>query len=84
MKQRTRILKLKSHDESREIDFELASLQALTVAQRFRLMRKKTQEILRLLKQSGHRRPPGVFERSGLQHDSPEDLIALKRHGDVG
>ena len=64
VKRRTRILKLKSHDETREIDFELESLQSLTLAQRFRLMRTKTREILQLLKQSGHRRPAQILKRT--------------------
>lgn len=64
MRRPTRILKLSRHDEEREIEFELEMLSRLTVAQRFRLMRKKTEEILRLLRQSGHRRPAQILKRS--------------------
>ncbi|MBI3333745.1 MAG: hypothetical protein HYZ93_06625 [Candidatus Omnitrophica bacterium] len=64
MKRKTRILQLARSDEAREIDFELDFLRSLTIAQRFRLMKKKTQELLQLLEQSGHRRPPQVIQRS--------------------
>ncbi len=64
MRRRTRVLQLSGHDEKREMDFELDFLRSLTLAQRFRLMQKKTRELLQLLRHSGHRRPPQVAQRA--------------------
>lgn len=59
-----RVLKLKTDNERKEIEFELRYLVSLTVKQRFQLMFRKTQEILRLLKKSGQRRSFEVIKRT--------------------
>ncbi len=58
-----KILKLKQHNENKEIEFELRYLKSLSVRQRFKLMVKKTKEILGLLEQSGYRRPFEIIKR---------------------
>ena len=52
------ILKLKKHNERKEIEFELKYLLSLTTRQRFEMMFKKSEEIKRLLEKSGHRPDP--------------------------
>jgi hypothetical protein len=59
-----RVLKLKTDNERKEIEFELRYLVSLTVKQRFQLMFRKIQEILRLLKKSGQRRSFEVIKRT--------------------
>lgn len=39
------ILKLKQHDEKKEIEFELRYLKSLTTKERFLLMQKKSEEM---------------------------------------
>ncbi|PIQ88768.1 MAG: hypothetical protein COV72_06815 [Candidatus Omnitrophica bacterium CG11_big_fil_rev_8_21_14_0_20_42_13] len=58
------ILKLKRHNEKKEIDFELRYLKSLSVKQRFNLMRRKTKEIVDLLEKSGHRRAFKIVKRA--------------------
>ena len=55
----THILKLSSHDENKEIEFELNYLSSLTTKQRFQMMAKRTKEIRSLLKNHGYR---GTFQ----------------------
>lgn len=52
------ILKIKEHNERKEIEFELKYLLSLTTRQRFEMMFKKSEEIKRLLEKSGHRPDP--------------------------
>ncbi len=59
-----KILKLKRHNENKEIEFELRYLKSLSVRQRFELMVKKTKEMLGLLEQSGYRRPFEIIKRA--------------------
>jgi hypothetical protein len=59
-----KILKLIRHNEEKEIAFELKFLKSLSVKERFRLMFKKTQEMLKLLERSGHRRPFEIIKRT--------------------
>lgn len=59
---RTRILKLREHDEAKEIEFEWLS--SLTVQERFDLMFQESEEIRRLLIQSGHGTPPEIVRRA--------------------
>lgn len=58
------ILILEDHDEDKEIEFELRWLLSLTVEQRFQLMIRRTQELLQLLENSGHRTPFDIVKRS--------------------
>ena len=50
------ILKLDKHDEDKEIEFELDYLTSLTTKQRFELMFRKTEEMLRLRKKTNARK----------------------------
>jgi hypothetical protein len=46
------ILKLDRFDEKKEIEFELNYLASLTIAQRFKMMFKKTEEMRKLLREN--------------------------------
>lgn len=61
---RTHILILENHDENQEIEFELRWLLSLTVEERFQLMIRRTQELLQLLENSGHRTPSSIIKRT--------------------
>ncbi|MBI4802893.1 MAG: hypothetical protein HY796_10260 [Elusimicrobia bacterium] len=58
------ILKLKKHDEDREIEFELKYLASLTTRQRFEMMFRKTREILGLLRKNGHGKTAEIIKRA--------------------
>jgi len=57
------VLKLDDHNEEQEIEFELSWLLSLNLQQRFRLMFKKTKELIELLERNGHRRPAQIIKR---------------------
>ena len=57
-------LKLGGHNEKQEIEFELNYLASLTTQQRFQMMFKKTQEMLKLLRQDGNRRAHQIIKRA--------------------
>ena len=58
------VLKLDRHDEDKEIAFELDYLASLTTAQRFQMMQAKTQEMLRLRKNTNaHRAVTKIIKR---------------------
>jgi hypothetical protein len=57
------VLKLKKHDEDKEIDFELNYLMSLTTRQRFELMFEKSRQMARLLRKNGRRKTPKVIKR---------------------
>lgn len=56
------LLLLKGDDEAREIDFELSYLLSLTVQERFRLMQRKSREMLALLSRHGHRKASEIIK----------------------
>lgn len=58
------ILKLKGHDDDRELKFELKYLASLTTRQRFEMMFRKTREILNLLGKNGHGKTTEVIKRT--------------------
>ena len=58
------VLKLTNHNPKKEIEFELKFLRSLSVKDRFKLMFKKTEEALELLRKSGHRRPSQIIKRT--------------------
>ena len=58
------VLKLEKDDERKEIQFELDYLASLTTRQRFKMMLKKSREMLLLLKQNGHRKSTQVIKRT--------------------
>jgi len=57
------ILKLRRHNEEKEIEFELDYLTSLTTRQRFELMFRKTKEMQRLLKRNKRRKVTEVIKR---------------------
>ena len=57
------VLKLREHDEKKEILFELKYQLSLTTRQRFEMMMKKSKEIKDLLEKSGHRKPFEIIKR---------------------
>jgi len=58
------VLKLKKHDEKKEIEFELKYLLSLTTRQRFEMMLKKSEEMKKLLEKSGHRKTSEIIKRT--------------------
>lgn len=58
------VLKLEKDDDRKEIQFELDFLASLTTQQRFEMMRKKSREMILLLKQNGHRKSTQVIKRT--------------------
>ena len=56
-------LKLDKHNEEKEIEFELDYLTSLTTQQRFELMFRKTEEMLRLLKRNERRAATKIIKR---------------------
>jgi hypothetical protein len=58
------ILKLNTHNENREIEFELDYLASLTTRQRFQIMFAKTREMLNLLKKpNANRKVTEIIKR---------------------
>ena len=57
------VLKLKKHDEEKEIEFELKYLRSLTTRQRFEMMFEKSRQMAALLRKNGRRKTPKVIKR---------------------
>jgi len=58
------ILKLKRHNEDKEIEFELDYLTSLTTSQRFEMMSRKREEMLSLRKKTNaHRAVTKIIKR---------------------
>jgi hypothetical protein len=57
------VLKLEKDDENREIEFELRYLKSLTTKERFIIMQKKSDEIKKMLRKRGYRRPTEIVKR---------------------
>lgn len=57
------ILKLSADDEEKELDFELNYLSSLTFEERLKLMREKSQEMLRQMVDRGYRKPFEIVKR---------------------
>ena len=58
------VLKLEKDDENREIEFELCYLKSLTIKERFLIMQKKSEEIKKMLRKRGYRKPTEIVKRS--------------------
>ncbi len=58
------ILKLKDHDEKKEIAFEIAYLKSLTTKERFKMMYQKTFEMLKLLGKYDNRKITQIIKRT--------------------
>jgi len=57
------ILKCKTDDEDRELDFEIDYQLSLTVEERFKMMFQRSQEIARMLIENGYRKPFKIVKR---------------------
>jgi len=58
------ILKLKNHNEGKELIFELKYQMSLTTRQRFEMMFKRTEELIKLMGKSGSRKTVQVIKRT--------------------
>jgi len=58
------ILKLKEHDEEREIEFELEFQKQLTIQQRFQMLEERKKYIIKQLEKYGHRKSFEIVKRS--------------------
>ena len=58
------ILKLKRHDEKKEIQFELRFLLSLSTKERFNMMINKSREARKLLGENGYRRTTQIIKRT--------------------
>jgi hypothetical protein len=58
------VLKLEKDDENKEIEFELRYLKSLRTKERFLIMQKKSDEIKKMLRKRGYRRPTEIVKRS--------------------
>ena len=58
------VLKLEKDDENREIEFELCYLKSLNIKERFLIMQKKSDEIKKMLRKRGYRKPTEIVKRS--------------------
>ena len=57
------VLKLKRHNEDKEIEFELDYLTSLTTGERFEMMFQKREEMLSMLKRNEHRAVTEIIKR---------------------
>lgn len=64
MRRKMALLKLSEHNVDREIEFELKYLKSLTTKQRFQMMFRKTQEMIRLLERHEHRKTTQIIKRT--------------------
>lgn len=58
------ILKLRRHNENKEIEFELKYLGSLTTKQRFQMMVRKSREMFNILNRHGYRKTAQVTKRT--------------------
>jgi hypothetical protein len=58
------VLKIEKDDENREIEFELCYLKSLTTNERFLIMQKKSDEMKKMLRKRGYRKPTEIIKRS--------------------
>jgi hypothetical protein len=63
MKKKPMILKLSADDQDKELEFELDYLSSLTFEERLKLMRDKSQEMLRQMVELGYRKPFEIVKR---------------------
>jgi hypothetical protein len=57
------ILKLEKDDEKREIEFELHYLNSLTTKERFLMMQNRSEEIKKMMRNCGYRKPFEIVKR---------------------
>jgi hypothetical protein len=63
MKKKPTILKLSADDQDKELEFELDYLSSLTFEERLKLMKEKSQEMLRQMVDRGYRKPFEIVKR---------------------
>jgi len=64
MEKGSRVLKLPTDDEQKELEFELDYLSSLTFEERLKMMREKSREMLRQMINHGHRRSFEIIKRT--------------------
>ena len=57
------VLKTKINDEEKELDFEIEYQLSLSTSQRFKMMFRKSKEMLEMLERNGHRKPFEIIKR---------------------
>ena len=57
------MLKVKGNDEKKEFEFEIEYQLSLTAQRRFKMMFRKSREMLKMLVENGHRKPFEVIKR---------------------
>jgi len=57
------ILKISSHDEEKELDFEIEWQLSLSFEERFRMMLQASRLIMKSLVDNGHRKPFEIIKR---------------------
>lgn len=58
------ILKLEKDDEKREIEFELHYLNSLTTKERFLMMQNRSEEMKKMMRKCGYRKPFEIVKRT--------------------
>ena len=58
------ILKLKTSDEAKELEFELDYQARLTTQERFQMMLAKSQQMAKLLQRNGRRKTTQIIKRT--------------------
>lgn len=58
------LLKLDQHDEQKEIEFELAFQQSLTLDERIAMLEERKTRFLKQLIGHGHRKPVEIIKRT--------------------
>ncbi len=61
---KTSILKLKEHDEKREMEFELEFLKSLTIQQRFEMLEERNLFLKSLLYKNDDRKTTTITQRT--------------------
>ncbi len=57
------ILKLKKHNEEKELDFELKYQRSLSLTERFRMVVHQSKLVLQMLIDHGYRKPSEIIKR---------------------
>jgi hypothetical protein len=73
------VLKLEKDDENREIEFELRYLNSLTIKERFLIMKRKSDEMKKMMRRRGYRKSIKIFKRAARRPKDLEDLKYLRR-----
>jgi hypothetical protein len=77
------ILKLSQDDEEKELEFELNYLASLTFEERFKMMKKKSREMLRQMVEHGQRKPFEILKRTSQNppNSQTEEIDSCEMEG---